>query len=273
MNIRKRKLPPGWYPGSRKEIERQFTEWDGEYDIAGDYRAAVVPHAGWYFSGKLAYAGIKALQGACDTVVIIGGHMHAGSGIVGYSGGGVETPLGSLMINSELFQEVGRSIKVREDTAADNTIEIQLPMVKYFFPDTQILAYRLPPDSNALEFTRVLHEICRSENLKIRLIGSTDLTHYGPAYQFTPKGTGKDALKWVVQENDKRIIDAMTALDADSILEYGAGQNAACSSGAAAAAAEFAKLKGITAGHVIDYYTSASINPGSSFVGYAGIVF
>lgn len=273
MKLRKRVLPAGWYPGSKEEIISQFESWNYEYKVEERGIAAIVPHAGWYFSGKLAYAGIKSLQKEFDTVLVIGGHLPAGAGAIGYSDGEVATPLGSLRVDSRLFTELAKSIDISEDTAADNTIEIQLPMVKHFFPRAEIGAFRLPPDETAEEFAKALQNAEEVLGIRIGVIGSTDLTHYGPSYRFTPKGTGREAREWVENVNDKQIIDAMTGLRPAEILRYGRQDHAACSAGAAAAAARFAALHGIKAGRLIDYYTSASIHPGQSFVGYAGVVF
>ena len=273
MKLRKRVLPPGWYPSTKEEILSQFQSWNYEYKVEEKSIAAVVPHAGWYFSGKLAYAGIKSLTKDCDTVLVIGGHLPAGAGVVGYPDGGVATPLGNMEIDSELFLEVEKNFPIREGTAADNTIEIQLPIVKYFFPDAKLGAYRLPPDRTSKQFADAVKNAEKSLSRKIGIVGSTDLTHYGPSYQFTPKGVGTQAQKWVEEVNDKQIIDAMLDVDPAGILHRGKEEHAACSSGAAAAAAGFAKLHGKESGKLIDYYTSASIHPGSSFVGYAGVVF
>ena len=273
MKLRKRMLPAGWYPASKEEILSQFGSWKYEYKVDNNRIAAVIPHAGWYFSGKLAYAGIKSLEKERDTVVVIGGHLPSGTAAIGYSEGTVETPLGEMKIDSELFRELSKHIPIKEDTAADNTIEIQLPIVKYFFPDAKLGAFRLPPNELSEQFAKLLTDAEQSLGKKICVIGSTDLTHYGPSYQFTPKGTGKQAQQWVEEVNDRQIVDAMINVNPSDIISLGRQNHAACSSGAAAAAAEFAKLHGIEGGKLVDYYTSASIHPGSSFVGYAGVVY
>ena len=38
-------------------------------------------------------------------------------------------------------------------------------------------------------------------------IGSTDLTHYGPKYGFTPEGAGLSGIEWAKEANDKSFID------------------------------------------------------------------
>ena len=53
-------------------------------------------------------------------------------------------------------------------------------------------------------------EIALELGKKILILGSTDLTHYGYNYGFTPKGTGEAAVEWVKNENDRKIVDLMT---------------------------------------------------------------
>ncbi len=273
MNVRKRALPEGWYPFSEREVETQYEKWEREYTVEEDKIAVIVPHAGWYFSGKLAYAGIKSLRKNVDLLCILGGHMPDTEKILGYAEEAIETPLGNQQIDTNIFVELQKKLPVKEDRDIDNTIEIQMPIIKYFFPDTKICAFRLPPNPMAIQFAQALYTIAEEGDLKISIIGSTDLTHYGPSYGFTPKGVGKDALNWVTKQNDKQIVEAMINGDPQKTIELGRENRAACSAGAAAAAVEFAKLNGRSQGILIDYYTSASIHPGSSFVGYAGVVF
>jgi hypothetical protein len=105
-------------------------------------------------------------------------------------------------------------------------------------------------------------------------IGSTDLTHYGPNYGFSPKGQGEAAERWVRDENDKPLIDQLLALDAATAVEHARANRSACCVGAAAAATAASKALGATRGELLSYATSNDVRPGgSSFVGYAGIVF
>ncbi|MEI6846279.1 MAG: AmmeMemoRadiSam system protein B, partial [Candidatus Firestonebacteria bacterium] len=65
--IRERRLPTGWYPVSKTEtlkeienFEKQSTKYKSSFK--GNY-GGVIPHAGWYFSGDLAAAVMRALKG------------------------------------------------------------------------------------------------------------------------------------------------------------------------------------------------------------------
>ena len=59
-------------------------EWDrGRSEESSVFGwGAIVPHAGWSFSGRLAYRTLRQLDPDCDLVVIIGGHLYPGAGVV-----------------------------------------------------------------------------------------------------------------------------------------------------------------------------------------------
>jgi hypothetical protein len=105
------------------------------------------------------------------------------------------------------------------------------------------------------------------------ILGSTDLTHYGYNYGYTPKGVGEEAVNWVKNENDKRVVDLMVAMDAPAVVEESLKNYNACCSGAAATAIAAAKGLGAEKGEKLVYCTSYDIRPDSSFVGYVGILF
>ena len=120
---------------------------------------------------------------------------------------------------------------------------------------------------------RAAATISRQMGLSIKVIGSTDLTHYGANYGFVSKGTGKQAVDWVRNENDRRVIDAMLALEPENVIAEARSSQNACCAGAAAAAIETAKHLGADQADELAYATSYDKSPGDSFVGYVGIVF
>ncbi len=280
MEIRKRWLPSGWYPDSaaacRQDIEAfqaGFKELDlGDAEVHG----GIVPHAGWYFSGKLAgmvfYASSQG--NPPETVAVIGGHLGSGAGLL-YFDQYWDTPLGRIEIDQDLSRALkdAAGLSIEGPDTGDNTVEIQLPMIKYFFPESRLLAFRAPHSKAAIDLGRALTELALTQGKTIKIFGSTDLTHYGPNYGFSPQGRGEQALDWVRQENDKGFIDAVLTMDETALLDHAARNQSACSAGAAAAAVAACQALGSNRAHLLDYYTSADIMINDSFVGYAGFIF
>ena len=73
-------------------------------------------------------------------------------------------------------------------------------------------------------------------------------------------------------ENDRRVIDAMLALEPENVIAEARSSQNACCAGAAATAIETAKHLGADRANELAYATSYDKSPGNSFVGYVGIV-
>ena len=71
-------------------------------------------------------------------------------------------------------------------------VEVQLPFVQQLMPSVKLLPIMVPPTTAAPEVGRVVAEQARKLNINVAFLGSSDLTHYGPRYQFVPKGVGPD---------------------------------------------------------------------------------
>ena len=277
-SLRKRILPAGWYPASKNGVTEMLDEWKKEWEQEGkspskNAVSAIVPHAGWAFSGKLAFKTMLYIGADYDTVVVVGGHMAAGEGVVAAEESGFETPLGDVENDGELVRAIAEEMHVGSDRVPDNTVEVNLPFVKYLFPKSRVVWLRTGAGDEAKRAGKACAAAAGKLGRKVCLVGSTDLTHYGPSYGFMPKGRGEAAFRWAKDENDASVIEAMVSMDADEVLRLGNSEKAACSSGAAAAAVEFARASGVTSGRLVGYASSHDLHPGDSFVGYAGIIY
>ncbi len=280
--VRRAVFAGSWYPSSASDCEREIAGFLAEgKNLNPPARALVggiVPHAGWYFSGSIACNVINCVKGqdTADVVVVFGMHLHAGSPCYIMTEGAWETPFGEIPVEetlaSELAEKFPFTIETPTSFAQDNTVELQLPFIKYFFKDAKIVAMGVPPHKNSLEIGRTVAEISKRLGLRVKVIGSTDLTHYGTNYGFVSRGTGKNAVDWVRNENDRRVIDAMLALKAENVITEARARQNACCAGAAATAIETAKHLGADQADELVYATSYDKSPGDSFVGYVGIV-
>lgn len=283
MKARKALFAGTWYPGSAAGCEKEIKSFLNEYDTKTvsdrTLTGGIVPHAGWYFSGSIACNVINCLKDEkpTDVFVIFGMHLHAGSPSFIMTEGACETPFGEIEIEKGIAGELAKKftfqIETAENFTQDNTIELQLPFIKYFFEDAKIVPIGVPPSKDALEIGKAVADISNKLGLRIKVIGSTDLTHYGANYGFITKGTGPEAVDWVRNENDRKVIDAMLAMDSHAVISEALTNQNACCGGAAAAAIEAAKKLGAENAESIAYATSYDKSPGDSLVGYVGIVF
>ena len=281
MSRRERILPRGWYPydgkDCRRDIESYLEGWPFSQSQSIEGLGGIVPHAGWYFSGKLAARVFYALQSKrkVDVVVLYGGHLSPENLPFVVTEDKWETPFGDMEIHTEFAKSLMKRVDTRKESlqSGDNTMEVQLAMVKYFFPDSKLLALRSPASIKAKEVGEAVGEIAQKEGISLAAVGSTDLTHYGPNYGFLSKGVGPETVEWVKKENDKGFIDRALGMDIEGLLRHAEENDSACSAGAVASAVATCKALGAKKGILLDYYTSYEIMPDDSFVGYGGILF
>lgn len=280
MKHRERRLPMGWYPSDSRGVQSDIegflaTPPDGQ--VAGQPRHGIVPHAGWYFSGRAAahvFDAVATRGPAPDTIVVYGGHLGGGERPIVYDYDQFETPAGDLTIDRELTLAIMDRLETRaEGSHGDNTVEVQVAMVKHFFPDAQFMAVHAPSDESAMALGQAVAEAAAQLGRAIATFGAADLTHYGASYGFAPKGHGAEAVAWVKEDNDREIVDLTLRMDAPGALESAERRHNCCSAGAVAATIATAQAQGATRAALLDYYTSYDVDPGRNIVGYMGVAF
>lgn len=283
MNTRTAVFAGSWYPqtaeGCEKEV-RHYLAGNADAELqASVWTGGIVPHAGWFYSGSVACRVINCLNDTdpIDLVVLFGMHLHPQSSNRMMPSGAWETPFGALPVNETLAKalqdEFAFTLETPQRFVQDNTIEVQLPFVKYLLNPKSILALGVPPAPQSIEIGRAVGRWAKTNGRRIKVIGSSDLTHYGDNYGFSPKGSGRKAFEWVRDQNDRAVIDAMLAMEPERIIKEGLQHQNACCSGAVAAAVAAAGELGATRAHELAYASSYEKSPGDSFVGYVGVLF
>ncbi|MCK4343015.1 MAG: AmmeMemoRadiSam system protein B [Phycisphaerae bacterium] len=244
---------------------------------------AIVPHAGWIYSGPTAALSIAAIAaGKPETVVIFGAtHGPDLNPASVFPSGSWQTPLGSLIIDDKLAQRFTLAKQIQsspESHRHEHSIEVQLPLLMHLLPDVRIVPVGVRPGPEAPEIGR----FCASEALdsgrRVAFLGSTDLTHYGPAFGFEPQGRGSAGIRWAKEVNDRRFIDLIQALAAEAVVPEAATNRNACGAGAVAATISAMREYGADKYEELQHTCSAEVkevddpNPINS-VGYEAGVF
>ena len=292
MAARKPVVAGQFYPGSEKqcrvEIEECLSNRPVTVKLPEKIVAGIVPHAGWAFSGDLAgmvFSAIEKTNKTIDTFVIFGAvHSLIGSAAAVYDAGSWLTPMGEIPIDEELAEAIIKKSPVAKSNPEahkfEHSIEVQIPFIQYLFKNAKIVPIMTPPADSAVRLGTDVAECIKSAGgKKIVCIGSTDLTHYGPRYGFDPKGTGKDAIKWAKDVNDRAFITLAVEMRAERILSESMENQNACGPGAAAAAIAAAKALGRTKGVLLAHTHSNEVmeikygQSSEESVGYAAIVY
>jgi AmmeMemoRadiSam system protein B len=281
MAARNADFAGSWYPARESDCRRVIEEFTAAAIPCPSGRAlgGIVPHAGWVFSGKIACNVIRCLseQSTPDTILVFGRHLHPSSKSYIMAEGSWATPLGEIDIDGEAGEKLLAEFPFVVETPTrydqDNTIELQLPFIKHFFPRAKILPLGVPPATGSLRIGERAAEVLAAMGRKTLALGSTDLTHYGYNYGYAPKGVGKPAVDWVKGENDKRLVDRILKMDAEGVIRESLTNHNACCSGAVSAAIAAAKTLGARHAQKLLYATSYDVRPDNSFVGYVGVLF
>jgi AmmeMemoRadiSam system protein B/AmmeMemoRadiSam system protein A len=159
---------------------------------AGRLRAAVVPHAGYVYSGSCAAAAYALLgTGSYDRVIVLApSHTRGFRGIAlpAASVARFATPLGETPLDREACDKLaelpgfGREPEVN---SREHAVEVHLP-----FLQTALGSFKLIPlvcgSMGPAELDRASMALAPFMNDRTLLIASSDFTHYGEDFDFTP---------------------------------------------------------------------------------------
>jgi len=290
METREPVVAGQFYPAKREaclaQIEACLASRSLPEKLPDPIVAGIVPHAGWAFSGDLAalvFAAIRRRDEAVDTFVIFGtAHGYFGPRPAVDGSTSWRTPLGTVAINTELRAALLAEELLVSDSAAhrgEHSIEVQVPFIQHLFPEARILPVIVPPDAGAVAFGQRAADVIGERGAMVVYIGSTDLTHYGPRYAFTPMGSGAEAVRWAHEVNDGAFLEAALHLEPQRLLSGALEKQNACGPGAAAAALAAARQRGATEGVLLAQTNSNEVmrakmgTTSRDSVGYAAIVF
>jgi MEMO1 family protein len=245
----------------------------------------LVPHAGWVCSGAVAATTLKAIaqDWTGGTLVLLGAvHSRTGPEAILYPAGTWKTPLGSVAVDEEVAELLlAASPEIVADPAAhdsEHSLEVQLPLIQELWPQAKIVPIMMPPSPAALEVGQAIGRALASLGRRVPVLGSTDLTHYGPRYGIVPAGAGKAGLAWA-QRNDRKLLQLVESMAAEDVLEDTYRTHSACGGGAIAATMAACAQLGAKTATVLQLTNSVEtlrplgVTDLDNVVGYASVVF
>jgi Predicted dioxygenase len=294
MSIRQADKAGTWYSRDPDVLRQEIAECMDRADrllataapACGSPVAAVVPHAGLFYSGGIAATSFRKIGETfqtVDTFVIFGAcHRERLRKPALWTKGSWQTPIGGLPIDEELaqaFLDAGIGEENERAHTEDNAIELLTPFVKALYPNAKILPVAMDFYPDSWRYGSKAAEVMSANPVfsgkTMIALASTDLTHYGASFGVMPAGTGQKALDWA-RENDQRFLTNLTDMSLDNIVSTAIRDHSACGAGAAAAAAGWAKKCGCDKGILLAYETSYDIMPQGipeHFVGYGSVLY
>ncbi|MFO0726531.1 MAG: AmmeMemoRadiSam system protein B [Myxococcota bacterium] len=147
-------------------------------------KAAIVPHAGFIYSGPIAasvFARIRPYKDQIRRVVLLGpAHRVACQGLVSPGARALMTPLGPVAVDLEALSLVPEVTPDPRAHAFEHSLEVQLPFIQRALPQAAVVPM-LVGQVAAGEVATVLDALYGGEETLI--LASSDLSHYLPYFE------------------------------------------------------------------------------------------
>jgi AmmeMemoRadiSam system protein B len=162
---------PGHLPTRHRSVDRRI-------------RAAVVPHAGYVYSGPIAAMAYEAIarERPPATVLVLGVNHRERGAPAAVSDQDWTTPLGNFPVDHDLVRALARRPIERDEAAHafEHSIEVHLPFLQYVLPRPQFAALSISMGPLAF-LTDVAAIVQRAlEGRDVLVVASTDFSHYVP---------------------------------------------------------------------------------------------
>jgi AmmeMemoRadiSam system protein B len=267
--------------------------------------AAVLPHAGLSFSARgIAPAFQPTVPSYSRVVILSPSHYHPQSPNTLWveAFDRHETPLGDIdgdpSFSRELAERLGEEVQFADEVIErEHGTEMFLPFIKWHSPNARVSLVLVPPvdDETVLSrWSQQMSDLIDPKQEDTLLVMSSDFTHYGRRFGYTPFGippADHDNVREKVADDDLQVARTIADRDVDGllrrmqrpitvcgrypillglrILDAQLPVDAATTSVAASTGANTIE------GAVVDYYSSQTIiaSADRDFVCYASILF
>jgi AmmeMemoRadiSam system protein B len=263
--LRRARFAGSWYPGHADALRQKVSGYVSGCVEASDAWALISPHAGMEYSGPIAGKGFASVNVPQSVVVLAPAHHWGVPPIAVWDGDAWETPLGSVLIDTDLRAAIMAGCPSAEGNAdghlAEHSIELQLPFLQLRRPDVKIVPVLVATaDADTLkELGRACAEAIRSSDEWPLIVASSDMTHYESAES--------------ARKKDDRALARVKGLDPDGLLEVVRNERISMCGVAPVAAMLFAVMAlGSARAEIVAYGTSGDVTGDrSEVVAYAAV--
>lgn len=200
-----------FYPSDPGTVEIQLDDLFHEAGKTERWAAAMVPHAGWMYSGKIAADVLKRIE-LPSTIIVIGPkHTRAGVEWAVAPHQIWELPNGNLKSDADLANKLAEHIPGLElDAVAhqkEHAIEVELPLIKRLAPNAHVVGIAIGGGNlkRCEQFAEGLANVIQELDEPPLLLISSDMNHFGTD-----------------EENrrlDELALEKMIALDPEGLLK------------------------------------------------------
>jgi hypothetical protein len=187
-SIRQPLVAGRFYPGNPAELRREVEAYLAKAQPESDAPTilAMVPHAGYVYSGAVAGRTLGAANLA-DTLILLGpNHTGRGRRLAVWPDGAWVIPGGQIPVDADLAEAfLAAEPRLAADTAAhlgEHSLEVLLPFLRQRNPACRIVPVVVSePDPDVLgEVAVAMAGVVRNRTEPVSIVVSSDMSHYVP---------------------------------------------------------------------------------------------
>ena len=223
-----------WYPGSEREIRALAEKWEAKMagekssaDVTESPNVIVMPHAGWAYSGEIAWRAARLVRDAKYSRVVILAPSHRAwieNRLVAPEAEAVSTPFGKIAIDRDwldrlaLMAPVARNDRIH---AAEHSAQIEYPLLQLALGSGFSIVPLVMGTFGADQMAMCARALAQLMDARTLLVVSTDFTHYGDDFSYAPYGTsGREDVRAKAAAVDGEAFSFMAKCDADGFAAY-----------------------------------------------------
>jgi len=255
--VRRSPIAGTWYPGQPNILTQTIRELiDGNESIeeSRELVGLICPHAGLRYSGPIAAAGYRLLEGSrFDTAVLVGpSHYEHFTGASVFLRGAFETPLGRIGVDESLATAIeardSEICFIAEAHDREHCLEMQVPFLQVLNPEISIVPIVIGDQrrENVESIAQAIADAVSETSKRVLLVASSDLSHYKSA-ELAARMDGKVS-RFVEGFDERGLMD---------LLEK--NHEHACGGGPIVAVMMAAKILGATTTRLMRYGDSGDV--------------
>jgi AmmeMemoRadiSam system protein B len=221
-------LSGSWYPADPVDLAAAADGFlagaDPSVRPAGRPLLAVVPHAGYVYSGATAGKLLGLLRDyPPERIILLAPNHRVALRSIALSGAeAFATPLGVVGIDQTAVKQLVENESFTIDDwahAEEHAVEIQLPLIQRTWPrSTPLIVPMLVPSLSAAQHLEAAAALAGLATDRTLFLVSTDFTHFGANFGYVPF---RDNLPAALEELDSGAILKILSADPEGLLEYG----------------------------------------------------
>ena len=266
MRLRPPAVAGMFYEAQPDRLERDVRRHLPADVVAEEAFGAIVPHAGYVYSGPVAGAVYARLKIPRTAVILCPNHTGRGAPLSLDPSDAWRTPLGDAPVDRRMAARIlALAPSLREDAEAhrnEHSLEVQLPFLQVLRPDVRFVPISLgePDPELCREIGTALAVLCAEEEEPPLLLASSDMNHYES--------------RAVGRKKDDLALDRVRALDPEGLFDTVVSESISMCGFLPATALLFAaRSAGAPEARVVARRDSGDeTGDASSVVGYAGVI-